>query len=62
METSTTLALSLTNYIGEVFPTLTELQVLSWDDITHAARLLGTLSTEDGLQRHDNAIAKHEAR
>jgi hypothetical protein len=62
MATSTTMTLSLTNCTGEKLPTLNELQVLSWDDITYTARPLGTWSKEGGMQRHEDAIAKHEAR
>lgn len=54
--------LACTPSLWEYLPTMTELQVLSWDDITHAARPLGTCSKEHGMQRHEDAIAKHEAR
>ena len=55
-------ALSLTHRLGVAFPNLTELQVLSWDGITHASTPLGTWSKGGGMQRHGDAIAKHEAR
>ena len=42
------MALSLTHRLGVAFPSLAELQVLSWDGITHASRPLGTWSKEGG--------------
>jgi hypothetical protein len=56
------ISLRATPSFGEYFPQVNELQVLSYDDITYAARPLGTWSKEGGMQRHEDAIAKHEAR
>lgn len=52
----------LASCLEEYLPSLTELQVLSWGDVTYAARPLGTWTKEGGKQRHEDAIAKHEAR
>jgi hypothetical protein len=56
------ISLCATPSFGEYFPQVNELQVLSYDGITYAARPLGTWSKEGGMQRHEDAIAKHEAR
>jgi hypothetical protein len=55
-------SLRYTPKLGVRFLVVTNVQVLSCDDITYAVRPLGTWSKRSGMQRHDDPISKHEAR